>query len=155
MRVLELRNRVRSLNNKAVVYGILLQAFLSLEAFLVDLNQIQLEEGKNVFDQVIGVYSPATEFISNNPGPGELVPILPKVAGENYNFQWSGGLFDGMKVLSNGREIIWYSTDEKAPLLVQKFGDIFGLTDQHKIEAIKKVCPLFVNAFKNKLLGLR
>lgn len=146
--LLEFRNNLAKVSDKKVLVEIALDAAYQLRAFLIDLNQIQLEAGRDIDGQRLGTYSRATELESLY---GEVKPILPKREGSPYNFQWTGGLFDGMKIIATGRELIFTSSDSKTPLLVEKYGDIFGLTQEHMEEAVERIIPIFIDEICRRL----
>jgi len=120
-----------------------LRAASRFEAYLVDLNQIQLESGLNIRGEVIGTYSAATEQIADREGTVE-----PKNAGSAYNFQWTGELFAGMFVTFTSEYIEIFSRAPHAELVREKystlFGEnvIFGLTQESLIEFVElKLLP--------------
>ncbi len=150
MNLLRLKNNVSALNSKEAVYGVLFDVIKSFESYLIDLNLIQLEKGINTRGQVIGTYSRATELQALfGEGPR---PIEEKKEGDPYNFQWTGGLFDGFRLEIENDVATFYSSDSKAPLLKQKYGDIFGLTEENFEEAVNtKIYPAFAKAFRERL----
>ena len=148
--LLQVRQRVQALNSKEVVYGILFEVVKRFEAYLIDFNLIQLEAGRNIRNELLGTYSRATE-IEALLGDGPR-PIRPKVEGEPYNFQWTGGLFDGMRLVVENNTATFTSTDSKTPLLVEKYGDIFGLTPENLAEAVKdRLFPAFTEEIRKRL----
>lgn len=150
MSLIQLQRNVEALADIEEIYGILFDVIRSLEAYLIDLNLLQLEEGKNVQGQIIGRYSRATELFALFGS--QIKPIEPKVEGEPFNFQWTGGFFEGFRLQIQGNTATFYSTDSKTPLLVEKYGDIFGLTEEHLQEAVtEKIYPAFVKAFRARL----
>lgn len=150
MTVAQLRKRLEPLTNRDVVYGIFFESVRAFEEYLIDFNKIRLEEGENVQGQIVGTYSRATELEALfGEGPR---PIQPKVEGEPYNFQWTGGLFDGMKIEVFGDRAEFTSTDAKTNELRNKYGDIFGIQPQDYQEALRdKLIPDFINRFRKAL----
>lgn len=148
--VLQLRERLKPLLSRETVYGILFDVIRSFEAYLVDLNLIQLEKGQDIFGREVGTYSRATELESLfGDGPK---PRQPKVEGQPYNFEWTGGLFDGFTLEISGDTAIFTSRDSKTPLLKEKYGEIFGLQEGNLIEAIDtKIGPAFLIAFRKRI----
>lgn len=150
--LLEFRQNLEPLTKRDELVKIALEVVFQLRAYLIDLNQIQLSEGKDAFGNIIGTYSPATEFISQNPDAGQVRPILPKNAGDPYNFEWTGDFFNEMTMVANGKEVIFTSTDSKTPLLTMKYKDLFGLTDENMTEAVtEKILPAFVEVLCSRL----
>lgn len=94
-------------------------------------------EGRDIFDKEIGTYSRSTELeylFGDGPKPRK-----PKIEGQPYNFEDTGSFFDGFYLdISNGMAE-WKSKDSKTPLLVQKYGDIFGLDDVNLKNVIKNI----------------
>ena len=141
--VLQVRERLGPLLSRETVYGILFDVIRSFEAYLVDLNLIQLEKGEDIFGKVVGTYSKATELESLfGSGPR---PRREKREGQPYNFEWTGGLFDGFTLEITGTTATFTSRDSKTPLLQEKYGEIFGLQDENLQEAIReKIGPAFI-----------
>lgn len=150
--VLELRERLLPLKNRETVYGIFFESVAAFQAYLIDFNQIRLEEGEDVFGNLVGTYSRATELeYLFGEGPK---PIKPKVEGEPYNFQWTGGLFGGMKIDIFSDRAEFTSTDGKTPELLEKYGQILGLQPEDLEEAIReRLFPDFMERLRG-LLGL-
>ncbi|BFP39494.1 hypothetical protein FGF1_03390 [Flavobacteriaceae bacterium GF1] len=148
--VLQLRQRLAPLVNKEVVYGIFFESVKAFEAYLIDLNQIRLEDGEDVFGNLTGTYSKSTELESLfGEGPR---PIRPKVEGEPYNFQWTGGLFDGMRIDIFSDSAEFDSTDPKTGELKRKYGQILGLQERDLEEAIReRLFPDFIKRFRQRL----
>ncbi len=148
--VIQLRNYLEPLKDKDTVYGLFFEVVKSFEAYLIDLNQIRLEEGQDVSGKLVGRYSRATE-IESLFGEGPR-PIQPKREGEPYNFQWTGGLFDGMTIDIFPDMALFTSKDSKTPELIAKYGDIFGLQPQDLNEALRdKLYPGFMKLIRNQL----
>lgn len=148
--VLSLKKRLETLNNREKVYGLFFGVVKRFEAYLIDLNLIRLEEGQDVTGKVTGTYSRATELESLfGAGPR---PIKPKIQGQPYNFQWTGGLFDGMKINLFGDRAEFTSTDSKAPELIARYGELFGLQERDLVEALQdRLYPGFMELLRNQL----
>lgn len=148
--IVEFRKNLQPLLNRRRVYKMLFDTMRSLEAYLVDFNKIQLEQGKDIHGKIVGTYKRATEIESIF---GKIKPILPKSQGSPFNFQWTGALFKGMKMtIKGGNVAIFDSTDPKAAMLTAQYGELFGLSDEHLTEAINdKILPLFLQKIKNQL----
>lgn len=149
--VLQLRERLKPLLSRETVYGILFDVIRSFEAYLVDLNQKNLEQGADIFGLLLGTYSRATE-IESLFGDGPR-PIKPKTEGEPYNFQWTGDLFGGMKLVIENNVAYITSDTPYTPELLDKYGEIFGLTDIDLAEAIQtRIGPGFIKSIRSTLL---
>jgi len=74
-----------------------------------------------------GTYAKRTEEIAKTE-----FTVEPKKEGEPYNFQWTGGTFNGLnlKTLSKNKYSI-FSTDGKAAFLRKTYGIIFDLTKEN------------------------
>jgi len=135
----QVRNNLSKVRNKNKIYKIVLQTAKKFEAYLIDLNQIQLSEGINIKGQKIGQYSPNTEKIAAKENTRQ-----PKTAGSDYNFEWSGELFDGMYLQLDSSTFSIFSSAEHATLVAEKYGDlfgknsIFGLTERSLIEFVQE-----------------
>ena len=133
--LVQLKERTNLLKNKSKFTKLVLRTAFKFEAYLVDLNQIQLSNGLNIQGQVIGQYAKATEEIAKTESTRE-----PKIAGDPFNFEWTGKLFDGMRIRLTAKALIFYSTDPKADLVTAKYGDIFsesvifGLTQESLVD---------------------
>ena len=68
---------------------------------IVQVNQIALDKGENYIGQTVGLYSKSTELISKqSPTPNQ-----PKIAGQPYNFDWSGNLLERMFITYSNAKI--------------------------------------------------
>ena len=119
--LVQVRQRVKTLNKRATFYKNVLRIAKRFEAYLIDLNQSNLSEGRDIFGQVVGQYSEKTEEIASREFTKQ-----PKVAGRNYNFEWSGDFFAGMRLRLTADYIEFISVTSEAPLVLAKFSNIFG-----------------------------
>ncbi|MEL4307430.1 hypothetical protein [Joostella sp. CR20] len=91
------------------------------------IKEDQLSEGKDSSGKVVGRYSRATEQFASDP---YNTPRQPKEAGQPYNFEWTGGLFDNMHLFfEDMKSYSIFSADEKALFLQKVYGDIFTMTE--------------------------
>lgn len=143
----QLRTNLRPLTRRSEIEKIAFEALKSLEGFIVDLNQIQLSNNQDIFGASLGVYSPATEEIARSENTRE-----PKIAGQPYNFEWTGELFDGMYLVFTNNTAEIFSKDPKAAFLESKYGEIFGLNDDNRTELVKdKLTPLVLEVICKRL----
>lgn len=97
---------------------------------IIELNIDELAKGKNTKDELVGVYSKATEIIASN---SSQKPLLPKKAGEPYNFVWQGNLIPNIFVTLRNDKLYFDSTGKGTGdklLFVQK-NDLLGLTTEN------------------------
>lgn len=93
------------------------------------LTEEQLGLGLDSKGKLIGRYSKATEGYAADP---ENRPRQPKIAGEPYNFEWTGGTFDEMFLTFDSKDsYTLFSYDAKATFLKDTYGDIFDFTEAH------------------------
>ena len=97
MNVLDYKNKLNSIS----VQSILKDAVNRHRFQIIQLNQIELDQGKNYLGQVVGKYAKSTELIAKSENPRQ-----PKKAGQPYNFEYTGALFDRMFIKYNGKVII-------------------------------------------------
>lgn len=148
--VLQFRERLAPLANKEKVYELFFEVVKSFESYLIDFNLIRLEEGEDIFGNIVGRYKRSTELEALfGEGPK---PIKPKKEGEPYNFQWTGGLFDGMYIEFTKDSFTFTSKDSKTPELKVKYKNIFGLQERDLNEAMRdKLYPGFMKLIRNQL----
>lgn len=93
------------------------------------LTDEQLGLGIDSKGKLIGRYSKATEGYAADP---ENRPRQPKIAGQPYNFEWTGGTFDEMFLTFDSKDTYTlFSYDAKATFLKDTYGDIFDFTEAH------------------------
>lgn len=147
MNLLQFRTSLKQVSNKDAIYGEVFGAIKFLEAFLIDLQQAQLEKGVDNQGAEIGTYSPATEAIARQSNP-----IRPKRAGDPYNFEWTGGFFRGMRIDIDKEEAVFTSSDSKTPELKVKYPGLLGLTDFNLSQAVQqRILPEFLKRWRARL----
>ena len=93
------------------------------------LTDEQLGLGLDSKGKLIGRYSKATEGYAADP---ENRPRQPKVAGQPFNFEWTGGTFDELYLTFDSKDTYTlFSYDAKATFLKDTYGDIFDFTEAH------------------------
>lgn len=129
---------------------ILLNSFRKFDKEIVSLNKEQLSQGEDNEGNLFGRYSPATQSIANSPLNEQ--PRQDKVAGQPYNFEWTGGLFDGMYLLSTEKSVEVWSRDSKTRVLNIEYPGLFGLNPQNLSLIIEKyVYPAFMLEIRTQL----
>lgn len=145
--LLQLSKNLRPLKSRKEIERMAFGVLKRLESFIIDLNQLQLSNDQNIFGASLGVYSPKTEEIAKTQNTRQ-----PKIAGQPYNFEWTGELFDGMYIIFTTNTADIFSRDPKAAFIEDKYGDIFGLTEEHKTELVtQKVLPLLTELIWQRL----
>lgn len=158
--LIEQLNRAKKITPKRISKT-LFDSIRSIEKDLIVLNTEQQlfkgldAEGKRLFNKKTkrGVYSEATEYISTNDallGKGNKI----KKAGDPYTLEYHGDFVKGFYIEIKNDKAIFSSKDEKTPLLVADYGEIFGLTDKHLKAVIQsKILPLLQKEIR-KTLGI-
>lgn len=116
---------------------------------ILDLNRRdQLFQGEDTEGNIIGYYSEATENVW-----GGRYANPPKIAGEPYNFQDTGDLFQGFALQFRNGLLVIYSTDSKVPLLEEKYGNrLFGLTIENQEKLNYEILKPHLIAFVRRIL---
>lgn len=148
MNLVQFRQNLSKVSNRDAIYEEVFRAIKFLEAYLLDLQKAQLSQGVDNEGVEIGTYSPATEAIAKQSNP-----IKPKRAGDPYNFEWTGGFFQGMRLDVDKREAVFTSSDQKTPMLVVKYPGLLGLTERNlEIALADRIIPQFLKQWRDKLL---
>ena len=100
---------------------------------LVNLNIENLDKGLNVDNEIVGTYSNLTEEIARISNPA-----LPKIAGQPYNFVWTGDLISNIFVSLRENTITTDSTGSGT-------GDKLRFVQENKILGISKDKENYVN----------
>lgn len=91
------------------------------------LKYSQLELGINSDGDDVGTYTSLTEEYASIADT-----VKPKIAGDSFNFQWSGATFAFMDIRTDGKgNYDIFSTSGKQKLLEDIYGELFDLTDEH------------------------
>lgn len=130
---------------------ILLKSFQKFDKEVVSLNKQQLADGEDNEGDLFGRYKAGTQQIAESP-LADPRPRKDKVAGQPFNFEWSGGLFDGMYLRSTPSYVEIWSKDSKTPLLNIEYPGLFGLNDENMAIVIQKwVYPDFMTEIRKLL----
>lgn len=106
------------------------------------LQDEQLGKGLDADGKLIGTYSPATDALASSSVAIAIggAPRKDKIAGQPYNFEWTGDLFDNFDIsFETTNTYSLFSTDGKAELLEEKYGNIFDFTDAHNDRVNKTI----------------
>ena len=118
------------------------------EKEIIRVNQQELSQGRNYLGQTVGTYSKNTELISKQTNPRQ-----PKKAGQPYNFEDTGSLFDRMFLILRGIKLTINSRgkgDRDKTLFVEQ-NDLLGFNDvSGDIINNQIIKPDLQKAFKQK-----
>lgn len=146
--LLEFQQGLEKLSNTDYLVELLFNAIRNTEKIALSLQKQQLNEGRDNEDRLIGVYSKSTE---DRYGPGNQ-PRKPKIAGQPYNFEDTGGLFDNMLLLYDDNKVSFWSKDGKTELLVDKYQNLFGLDDYNlRNYLLNSILPVLIPNIKQVL----
>jgi hypothetical protein len=128
-----------------------------ISKFIIDLNREgQLfAKGVGVDGNVVAKYS----FLTQQLSAGISNKGNPKTAGDPFNFYGTGNMYDSfvLKVENDGFFIDADTSDllsnEKNRKRIVSDKRILGLTNESKIELVKKITPLLVKQIRKDLLG--
>ena len=146
--LIQFQQRLQKLISTNKLEQILFEEIRRFENVFVNLQKQQLSDGEDIFEKIVGTYSFATEQIARGENPRK-----PKIAGQPFNFEYTGGFFDGMYLeITSGKEAVFKSKDEKYPLLRAKYKNIFGLQEDNLRKVIKQVIlPAFLLQVRKEL----
>lgn len=125
------RQKLKKVTNKRLIDSLVFQQIEKYKGILIDLVLLQLEKGENPQGEVVGYYTRQTEL---NSLLGTAKPVKPKKEGDPYNFEWTGGFFDGM-FLKVGKTQATFGSSEKQKLLEEQYGNLIGLQIENFIKA--------------------
>lgn len=141
-------NLVKKLNRKRVS-EILFDVISDARKDLLETNKNQLSKGKDSENKKLfskknnrGVYSKTTELLSGGK----------KKAGTPYDLNDTGDFLKGFFLKIEQDRVLFSSKDKKTQLLIEDFGDIFGLTEEDLKAVIqKKILPFFISNIRENL----
>lgn len=143
----ELQKGLQLLSGSDHLLKLLFEAVRATEKVALSLQKQQLSEGYDNKNRLIGTYTKTTEKLAEGTNPRQ-----PKIAGEPYNFQDTGGLFDDMLLIFEGDNVIFYSEDPKTELLVDKYQNLFGLDDYNLNNYLQNsILPILIEKIKTTL----
>lgn len=148
--IIQFQERLQTLANREELERLVFYAIKETKKIAISLQKQQLSEGRNNEDKEIGTYSRSTELnylFGKGPKPRQ-----PKIEGEPYNFEDTGGLFDGMTLQFDKDQVSFWSTDEKTPFLVIKYKGLLGLDEYNLKNYVQNaVFPIFMREFRKVL----
>lgn len=145
----------------------LFQFIKSIESEIFDLNIKQIEKSENAKGQPLvnkdttfdGVYSKTTDAIASGSvslAKGEA-PNKDKIAGEPYNFDWTGDFFKGFEMTVFADHVELFSTGEGTgdkKTFFDGYESLYGLTPESiKIVIETRLIP-FLNNYSRTAIGI-
>lgn len=145
--IAQFQQRLSRIANKSVLEIILFIEIKRYENIFIRLNKEQLSDGEDNQGKILGTYKKSTEKIAKTENPRQ-----PKIAGQPFNFEYTGGLFDGFELRVFEKEAYFYSTDGKTDLLIGKYKGLFGLQEDNLKKVISTVIlPAFILSIRKEL----
>ncbi len=120
--VKDLLNKLKGVNVSSLTATVIKEN----EKEIISVNQQELSQGRNFIGQIVGLYSKRTESLSKDSNPRR-----PKKAGQPYNFEDTGELFDRMFIIYRNTKLIINSRgkgDSDKTLFVDG-NDLLGFND--------------------------
>ena len=147
--ILQFQQKLRKIADEKYLEQLALEQLKKFENDLVKLNKERLSGGEDLDGNILGVYKKSTQEFARTSEPS---PRQDKIAGTNYNFEWTGGLFDGMYLRVNNDYLQLFSKDQKTPLLITKYKDLFGLQPEQLAKLVREtVYPEIMKQIRLKL----
>ena len=123
----------------------------------IDFNKEQLGRGVTTkpvpirFYKGKGTYRKSTELIAKYSNPK---PKKPKIAGQPYNMQWDGVLFDNLQLIVDQTEALFASDTSRLSKLKQAgYFDLLGLTPKNQVTYVEQILkPKILIGIKQLLL---
>ena len=130
----------------------------SISKEIVEINKNKItKDSKDIFDQAIGFYSEATEYITKNNallGKGNKI----KYAGDPFSGEDTGDWLKGFYVNISNTELKFGSTDSKTEIILKSDNwlsdELFGLTDKDLRELIDNQLLPFIIRNNRKILNV-
>lgn len=127
-----------------------------IKQFIIRLNRVdQLYlEGLDVNDKIIGTYSYTTAVMAGEESYIFNGLVSSKKVGEPYTLYDTGVFYESFKVIvgKDGFTITANTTKDNGDDLVDKFGEILGLTENSKYELGQKMLPFIIEAARESIL---
>lgn len=138
-------NNISSISINSLAQRVFKESGIS--RFIIDLNRENqlFVEGVGVDGEIVARYSFATQQLSKGiSGKG-----FPKNAGDPFNFYNTGDMYNSfsIKIERDGFVINADTSDVEDRIKGKK---IIGLTDESKIELVKKITPLLVEEVRKQ-----
>ncbi len=126
-----------------------------IKQFIIRLNRVEqlYNEGLDVNDRVIGTYSYTTALLAGEETYIFNGLVSRKAVGEPYTLFYIGEFYESFRVdIKKDGFVIVANTVKDGDDLVDKFGEILGLTTNSKDELAQKMLPFLISAIRESIL---
>lgn len=145
--LIEFQRRLQILDSQVSLDFLLFKEIERFKNIFIRLNKEQLSKGEDNEGDIFGEYTQATQEIAALGNPRK-----PKIAGQPYNFEDTGGLFDGFEMIIENSTAQFWSTDSKTPELIVEYQGLFGLNPDNLQKVISTVIlPAFLLSIRREL----
>lgn len=144
-----------TINLNATELTVSVFAIPEIKQFIIRLNRIEqlYLQGLDVSDNVIGTYSYTTSLLAGEDSFIFNGIVSHKGFGEPYTLYDTGVFYESFKVIvSKDGFTISANTSKEDGDLVDKFGEILGLTQNSKDELAQKIIPLLQESVRKAIL---
>lgn len=149
----QLCNNIININSTELSVSVF--ALPEIKQFILRLNRVEqlYLEGLDVNDRIIGTYSYLTALEAGEESYIFNGLVSNKRVGEPYTLFDTGEFYDSFKVriLSDGF-VIEADTQKDDGDLIDKYGEILGLTQNSKDELAQKIKPFIIDALQRYFL---
>lgn len=149
--ILTIQKNLQRLSNRNALEEIAIDAVKRTRKIAEALQRNQLKDGFDNEGKTIGTYARATElrYLFDD----SYNPRSPKVEGEHYNFDDTGGFIDGITTIFETQQVSFWSNDSKTELLVSKYDDLLGLDPKNlRNYALNTLLPIIQKTFLDNLI---
>ena len=126
-----------------------------IKQFIIRLNRVEqlYLEGLDVNDNIIGTYSYTTALLAGEESYIFNGLVSNKKVGEPYTLYDSGIFYESFRVMV-GKDgfVITANTQKEDGDLMNKYGEILGLTQNSKHELGQKMLPFLTEAIRESIL---
>lgn len=158
----EIRTRLIQETSPSNIDLLIEEKMFSLEEKITSLNIAQIEDHtsadgsrlKNDNELYSGIYKPATANYAALGIP--TVPLMPKVAGQPYNFLWTGEFIPNFHIRKVGNDFEIYSTGTGSGLKKEFFDgykNLFGLITGDENMIFEEVAEFVNNTIADRVYG--
>jgi hypothetical protein len=112
------------------------------------LKETQLSKGENTDGAILGVYAKITQDYYSKITP---LPKKPKMAGQPYNLEWTGGLFDSIDAKYFKKGMVGIDGADHPFFDERNENEILNLNDENVKKIISDVWSKITKKYLSKL----